>query len=124
MSVQIVDKHLEKLKTCCLVCAKKLGKGARKTNAKYLQNDIFVLWGQNVALDWPHVHPQFVCNSCHSICVNTRYKSGELQVKSTIELWVPHSPRNRYQGERRKDHQGSPHRQVSSILLATQILLQ
>ena len=41
MSVQNVDKHLEKFKTCCRVCAKKLGKGARKTNAKYLQNDIF-----------------------------------------------------------------------------------
>ena len=90
MSVQNVDKHLEKLKACCRVCAKKLGKGARKTNAKYLQNDIFVLWGQNVALDSPHVHPQFVCNSCRAICANTRYKSGELQVKSTIELWVPH----------------------------------
>ena len=90
MSVQNVDKHLEKLKACCRVCAKKLGKGARKTNAKYLQNDIFVLWGQNVALDSPHVHPQFVCNSCRAICANNRYKSGELQVKSTIELWVPH----------------------------------
>ena len=56
MSVQNVDHHLEKLKACCRVCGKKLGKGARKTNVKYLQNDIFVLWGQNVALDSPHVH--------------------------------------------------------------------
>ena len=39
----------------CRVCAKKLGKGVSKTNAKYLQNDIFVLCGQNVALDSPHV---------------------------------------------------------------------
>ena len=55
MPVQNVDKHLEKLKTCSRVCAKKLGKGARKTNAKYLQNDIFVFWGQSVALDSPYV---------------------------------------------------------------------
>ena len=54
MFVQNVDKHLDILQTC-RVCAKKLGKGTRKTNVKYLQNDIFVLWGQNVALDSPHV---------------------------------------------------------------------
>ena len=31
MSVQNVDKHLEIIRTCCRVCAKKLGKGTRKT---------------------------------------------------------------------------------------------
>ena len=31
MSLQNVDKHLEILQTCCRFCAKKLGKGTRKT---------------------------------------------------------------------------------------------
>ena len=38
MSVQNVDKHLEILQTCCRVCAKKLGNGARKTNAQLKLN--------------------------------------------------------------------------------------
>ena len=59
------------------------------------------------------------------ICSNTRYKSGELQVKllsscgCLMIMWnvksAPHSPRNRYKGEIRNDHQGSPHRQDSSM---------
>ena len=38
MSVQNVDKHLEISRTCCCICAKKLGKRARKTNAQLRLN--------------------------------------------------------------------------------------
>ena len=61
----------------------------RNTQAKYLQQDIFVLWGLNVALDSPHVHSLFVCNSCRAVFSSTRYNSGEIQVKNAIEVWVP-----------------------------------
>ena len=55
MSIQNMDKHLETLRVCCRLCAKKLIKRERKTKAQHLQQQIFTLWGQNVHLDSPDV---------------------------------------------------------------------
>ena len=121
---QNVDKHLEILQTC-RVCVKRLGKWAWNTNAKYLQNDIFVPWGQNFALDSPYVHPQFVCNTCREsaqildtrvVSCNSNYcrVCGCLMVIWNVKS-APHSPRNRHKGEITNDYQGIPHRQDSSM---------
>ena len=88
-----MDKHLDILKICCRLCGKKLVKGARKTKVQLLQEHIVKLWGQNVLLDSPGVHPQFACNSCRAICTNARYKSGQLNVKDVV-VWTPHQDGN------------------------------
>ena len=93
MPLQDMDKHLDILKICCRLCGKKLVKGARKTKVQLLQEHIVKLWGQNVLLDSPGVHPQFACNSCRAICTNARYKSGQLNVKDVL-VWTPHQDGN------------------------------
>ena len=93
MSVQDRDKHLDVLKSCCRLCGKKLVKGARKTKVQLLQEHIVKLWGQNVLLDSPSVHPRFACNSCRAICTNAQYKSGYLSVKDVL-VWTPHQDGN------------------------------
>ena len=82
-----MDIHLEVLKSCCCLCGKKLVKGARKTKVQHLQEHIVKLWGQNVLLDSPGVHPQFACNSCRAICTNARYNHGQPNVKNVL-VWT------------------------------------
>lgn len=93
MSVQDIDKNLDVLKSCCRLCGMKLVKGARKTKVQLLQRHIVKLWGRNVLLDSPGVHPRFACNSCRAICTNARYKSGQLNVKDVL-VWTPHQDGN------------------------------
>ena len=75
------------------MCGKKLIKGARKTKVQHLQEHIVKLWGQNVLLDSPGVHPQFACNRCLAMCTNARYKSGQLIVKDVV-VWTLHQDDN------------------------------
>ena len=83
-----MDKHLETLRVCCRLCAKKLVKREKKRKTQHLQQQIFKLLGQNVHLDSPDVHPQFVCNSCRAVCSNAYYRSGELGAKQVF-VWSP-----------------------------------
>ena len=52
---------------------------------------IFKIWGQNVCLDPPNVHPLFLCNKCRAICSNHWHEYGNVDSKMKITIWTPHS---------------------------------
>lgn len=88
----MADRHKNCLAERCRICGGDILKDKRKCLAISVKDKVKVLWGINVCLDSPNVHPSHICVKCRLICQKPRSTNNYAYHPSVSCIqWRPHT---------------------------------